>query len=170
MAKPIPLPSVSAILTQYSYCSDTGVFMHKFPQRSRRVHKNGTAGTLQKNGYLVLYVAGKRYLAHRVAWKLIYGCDPERQVDHKNTKRSQNFKDNLRLANLEEQAQNSSKKKNNKSGFKGVCWSEANKCWRANIYLAGKQTYLGHYKNPEDAHVAYINAAKQHFGEFANAG
>jgi hypothetical protein len=33
-----------------------------------------------------------------------------------------------------------------------------------------KVIYLGLHDDPESAHAAYLSAAKEHFGEFANDG
>ena len=41
--------------------------------------------------------------------------------------------------------------RNNKSGVKGVHWSEADRRWIAQIGFRGKEIYLGRYKRIEDA-------------------
>lgn len=47
--------------------------------------------------------------------------------------------------------------------FKGV--SARGNSWIANIYIDGKQRYIGAFKSPEDAAVAYDQAANQAWGD-----
>jgi len=37
----------------------------------------------------------------------------------------------------------------------------------ARIKVGRKQTYLGNFKTEEEAHSAYVEAAKKYFGEYA---
>lgn len=53
---------------------------------------------------------------------------------------------------------NSSTKKNNSSGIKGVTWYGKTGKWRAQIRYAGKMYHLGLYEKKEDAAVARENA------------
>lgn len=48
------------------------------------------------NGYLHGPVLGRYILAHRVAWAIHYGDEPEHQIDHINGDRSDNRIQNLR--------------------------------------------------------------------------
>ena len=114
--------------------------------------------------------AGKFYYAHRVAWFLHYGKWPRRQIDHINENKDDNRLSNLRLATNRQNARNRGKQKNNKSGFKGVCWMKQSKRWVAQICVDGTQTYLGLFDTPEEAHAVYCIAAEKHHGEFANTG
>lgn len=52
--------------------------------------------------------------------------------------------------------------KRNKSGHRGVSWSTKNKRWVAQIYINGKQNYLGSFINIDDAINAYECAAIEH--------
>lgn len=54
------------------------------------------------------------------------------------------------------------------SPFKGVCWRPIPKRWKAYIKINKKQIHLGYFSTPEEAAVAYNNAAIKYFGEFAN--
>jgi hypothetical protein len=52
-----------------------------------------------------------------------------------------------------------------KSGFKGV--RKKHNRWRAEISFNNKTIHLGVYDNILDAALAYDNAAKKYFGEYA---
>lgn len=89
------------------------------------------------------------------------------EVDHVNGDRLDNRRSNLRPATKLQNRLNRAMSRANKSGFKGVCWNEKLKKWRANICINGRQTHLGTFTNPVDAARAYNSAALLHFGTFA---
>jgi len=103
---------------------------------------------------------------HRVLMKLHYG-DKE-QVDHADMDKLNNQKTNLRFCNKSTNSMNRLVQKNNLSGFKGVSYIPKKKRWFARIMVDRKVTYLGMYKTPEEAHLAYKNAADRLHNEFAN--
>lgn len=104
--------------------------------------------------------------------RLILGLEPgdKRLPDHKNLDTLDNQRSNLRLCTQAENCRNQRRQKNNTSGFKGVSYSDHMSQWRARISLNEKTTHLGYFDTPELAHSAYVEAAKQMHGEFANAG
>lgn len=90
------------------------------------------------------------------------------QVDHINRNRLDNRRENLRLATRAQNMQNSVKKFDNKSGFKGVHKHSRNNSWIAQISFNGKMTHLGSFKTAEEASLAYNAAALRLHGDFAN--
>jgi len=50
----------------------------------------------RKDGYVQVQLNGVQYAAHRIAWKLCFGSDPEDHIDHVNHARSCNGLHNLR--------------------------------------------------------------------------
>jgi hypothetical protein len=87
-------------------------------------------------------------------------------VDHINRNGLDNRRSNLRIANQSQNLANS-RKRNSKSGLKGVRYVADCKKWAAYITVSYKQIYLGLFPSPEEAHEAYCHAARQHFGTFA---
>jgi hypothetical protein len=127
------------------------------------------AGSVSKSGYIYLSVDRKILLAHRIAWALAYGDWPNGHVDHVNGVRTDNRLCNLRDCERASNNANSKLRKDSSSGFKGVSFSKKMNKWYGQIRANGRLYYLGSYHTPEEAHAAYVNAAKLHFGEFARA-
>jgi hypothetical protein len=91
-------------------------------------------------------------------------------ADHIDNDGLNNRRDNLRLATRTQNAGNSRTWVNNSSGYKGVYFYKATGKYAAHIKDGPKQRTIGYFDTPEDAHIAYLEAAKRYFGEFANDG
>lgn len=154
-----PLPSKADIEARYSYDSDTGIF----------TRKTGTAAENTNGaGYVTLRINNKLWLAHRLAWMVVYNEDPgDRQIDHINRNRSDNRIANLRI--VERQANNFNRgvRSDNRSGIKGVRLRSDTNRWAARIRKDGKFICLGCFDTKEQAQVAYDKAAVELFGELA---
>ena len=90
-------------------------------------------------------------------------------ADHINGDGLDNRKLNLRIATHSQNHMNERRRKDNKTGYKGVSLltSYSRPMWQANICINQKQIYLGSFSTPELAYEAYCAAAKHYFGEFA---
>jgi AP2 domain/HNH endonuclease len=88
-------------------------------------------------------------------------------VDHVNGNGLDNRKANLRQATAQEQAWNRKKQGNCSSKYKGVCWSKHARKWVVHIKIDYQQVYLGYFKDEVEAALAYDEAARKNFGEFA---
>lgn len=107
---------------------------------------------------------GRFILMHR----LIIGDIPEGlEIDHINGDSLDNRRENLRICKHSQNRKNNKKYETNTSGFMGVHFRTERQKWVAMIYADGKRQYLGHYDTPEEAAVAYDEAALRLHGEFA---
>lgn len=114
------------------------------------------------SGYAVAKFKGKMISMHRFLMFEPHGLC----VDHINRKRRDNRFSNLRACPKGVNSFNSTRQKNNTSGFKGVSFHKKNSRWTAYI---GKSplVYLGSYATATEAAHAYNKAAQQRYGEYA---
>ncbi len=74
---------------------------------------------------------------------------------------------NLRPATKAQNQQNQKRRKDNRSGFKGVHWSAQKGKWQAHIQAHGRRRHLGFFADPVDGARAYDKAARELHGVFA---
>lgn len=158
-------PDVEEIASVLSYDAASGVFRWVVSRRGMPVSQ--VAGSLNQYGYRRIVVAGRRYLASNLAWLLVHGEWPTRQIDHKNGIRCDDRIDNLRLATRSQNMGNTNLHRDNRTGLKGVWLDRRRKKYCAQICVDGVKRSLGSYDNPEDAHAAYRTASREAFGEYA---
>jgi hypothetical protein len=159
------LISHDQLLACIHYDASTGVFTRKSRDGSW-----SPTGNVSGGGYVTIYVGGRSYAAGRLAWFWMTGIWPEAEVDHRDLNRQNNAWANLREALPVENTANKGVYQNNTSGFKGV-----NRLvvrgrfigWRARIGAGRQRRSLGVFQTPEEAHAAYVEAARRLHGEFA---
>jgi len=137
------------------YEPSTGLFTRRIA-KSTSVKIGEIAGSKDKQGYITLMVCGKLYKAHRLVWLYVNGVWPTNEIDHINGNKSDNRLINLRDVERWVNMHNQGKRKNNTSGFKGVC-RKGNK-WSAVIKINKKIHWIGVYETAEQA-----NAARQNY-------
>lgn len=164
----IPAPNADRMRELFDYDPCTGVLSWRVSTNSR-VKVGDEFGCLNKRGYRVGNVDGRLYVAHRLIWVWMTGCDPIIEVDHRNTVESDNRWENLRLATGTQNMGNVRLSSRSKSGLKGVTWDVRNKKWMAKVTKSGQQHYLGLFAVKSDAGAAYMRKAIELFGEFARA-
>lgn len=164
-----PLPPCEELHRLFSYDAETGELLWRIRPSNRavRVHPGDAAGTIGEKGYLVVGIARAYFLAHRLIWKMVTGCDPEDQIDHRDLNRANNRWINLRPASNGPNLANSKLRRDNKSGVKGVCWEESHKAWSAQIAVHGKQRRIGRFKDFDAAQTAITKERLRLHGEFA---
>ena len=153
-----------------NYNPESGVFTWKVNRSNKMA--GSIAGCLgRKGGYVKITYNNKNYAAHRLAWFFIFGSFPNSYIDHIDNDPENNKLSNLRIATNAQNQQNAKTRKDSKSGYKGVFFSKRRNKWMARIRLSRfVQKDIGLYDNPEAAHIAYCEAAKLYFGEYANYG
>ena len=142
------------------YDPDTGIFTN-LVYRGPNALKNDVVGSINNRGYLTLIIKGKNYKCHRLAWFYIHGVWPKDQIDHINQIKNDNRIINLREVSNSENQQNTSFRKNNFSGYKGICWHKASNKWLAKITLNKKIFHLGIFTSLNDAIAARKHAEEQ---------
>ena len=95
------------------------------------------------------------------------GSVARRGIDHADGDFANNKWANLRAANQSENSRNRRTRCDNSLGLKGVY--RAGTRYAARIFIGKKEEHLGCFGTAEEAHAAYIEAAKSRFGEFARA-
>lgn len=114
------------------------------------------AGSLMSsNGYWRVSIFGRYYLAHRLVWLYVTGNFPNHHIDHKNGCRIDNRFDNLREVLPAQNSKNRRMNSRNTSGFTGISFNKSNCLWIAYGWKNNKRAYLGSFKTPEMAHLAY---------------
>jgi hypothetical protein len=99
---------------------------------------------------------GKRHRLHRL---IMNENDSSVIIDHSDHNTLNNKKSNLRIATKTTNAQNMIKaRKDNKTGFLGVCFSARRNAFRATIKAHGKQKHLGYFETAEAAYKTYVRA------------
>lgn len=116
--------------------------------------------------YAVRVIKGRMRLLHRY----LLGVTDRRLVDHINRNGLDNRRANLRVCTPTQNNANRTVSRTSKSGYKGVWWHQQSaRPWRAAIKVHGQRRYLGTFRTAEEAHGAYLLAAKREFGEFARS-
>ena len=147
------------------YNHDTGVFT--WIKSIGGIKVGDVAGNKNDEGYIVFMVKRKQYKAHRLAYLYMTGNFPKNSIDHINHIRHDNRWTNLRDATHSQNQANRVKHKNNKSGYKGVCWSKTNKRWRARIEYMNKNIHIGYYTTLQEAAEAYKKKSIELNGKFS---
>lgn len=144
------------------YDPRTGVFVWRENRGSNQT-KGKAAGGLH-GPYLMIPVAKRLYLAHRLAWLYVHDSWPENEIDHINGVKTDNRIENLRDATRLTNAHNIAKARSDAvSGVRGVRWSSRYNSWHALLQHEGRRMHLGSFKSMEEAMAAY-EAKKRSLG------
>lgn len=142
-----------------AYDQSSGLFSWRV-SRGGSAQAGAVAGSLDSKGYLQIKVAGRLYLAHRLAWLYVYGEFPDGHLDHIDRNPKNNSIANLRICSRSENHQNLGLRATNTSGVTGVAWIKRSERWLAYINVNGARRRLGLFANKADAVAARINAKR----------
>lgn len=146
---------------------DRGVLMWRRNRRARRGRSGEEVGTLTKQGYRRVNIAGRFYLAHRVIYSMAVSDIPDgMQIDHVNGDVLDNRPSNLRIATHSQNNQNSSTARG-RTGVRGVNMYRGK--YRARIYADGKLLRSKVFASLVEAAATRRRWMQELHGEFACA-
>lgn len=140
------------------YDPDTGLFLWR--KKTGTKSAGAGAGTPHKE-YIRIQIDRKLYRAHRLAWLYMTGAWPATELDHRNTVGTDNWWNNLRLANrfTNMQNQRTAHVSNHTTGLLGA--HRQGDRFRARIRYRGRGKSLGMFPTAQLAHAAYVNAKRK---------
>lgn len=164
----------------FDYNRETGVLTWRprpqrhFPKERDRLVFNAlfagkVAGYKNDRGYVVVRILGRQWRAHRIAWAIAHGRMPLEMIDHINGITDDNRIANLREADRCQNQWNSKVRADSSTGIKGAA-IRSDGLYTSSISIRGRYKYLGTFRTAEQAHQAYLEAARENFGVFANDG
>lgn len=121
---------------------------------------------LTEGGYVRGRVEKNLIYMHRAIASAI-GLDCAHDISFKDKNPLNNQRNNIR-ASTDAQTTWTKIVGRSLSGKKGVTWNSKREKWHSRITVHGKRIHLGWFDDKEKAHTTYCEAAKHHFGEFAN--
>lgn len=104
---------------------------------------------------------------HLKLHKYITDTNSKQIIDHRDRNKDNNRKSNLIHSDKYRNARNSSKARNNASGYIGVSYNKKRKEWKASVSKNNKEVFLGWYKNKEDALIARLKGEAKYYGKDA---
>ena len=150
------------------YDPETGVFTW-IVDRSSKVKAGSVAGVKHHSGYVYIKLFSKCYAAHRLAFLYMLGYI-HKYVDHRNGVRDENWFGNLRACSRSQNNCNAAKRKDNKSGIKGVYFHKHTGKWVAQVKHLKVCYHLGVFENITDAAEAVRKKREELHREFTNHG
>lgn len=136
------------------YDAPTGVFRWRKEMKHGRIKPWSIAGCVDGDGYIKIKFDQQDYRAHRLAWLYVHGQMPEHQIDHINGIRNDNRICNLRQATIKQNNENTSLRKDNSTGCRGVHFSKREGKYVAKVEHNKQRILVGYFDQLEDAAIA----------------
>lgn len=147
----------------FTYEAETGLLRRI--SGGRKLYPWRGAGEDRK--YLLTQIRAEPIYLHQAVWLYHYGWLPK-YIDHRDRDTKNCRIENLRPATNAQNQYNSTIKRTNQCGFKGVRLHirGGRKPYQAKIVFEGKQISLGYYATPGEAGAAYAAALPKYAGEY----
>lgn len=158
-------PSQARLKEFFDY-HDSGWLVWKKTKGSR-TKIGSSAGGITVHGYYTVGFDQKKHQLSRLIYIWHNGDIGAFDIDHKDRVTTNNKITNLRICTRSFNNGNTKIPVTNTTGFKGVSYEKRRGKFEAYINFKSKKKHLGYYERPEDAAVAYNEAAVKYFGEFA---
>lgn len=137
-----------------NYDKETGDFTWIYSRKYTLIGRN--AGGYDKYGYKRIWIDGKFFFSHRLAWLFVTGNFPENQIDHVNQIKDDNKFSNLRDVTHDlNQKHKTAPNINNSVGIRGVY--RKGDAYKAEIKCNGIKVKLGTFKTAIEAKEAYMS-------------
>jgi len=99
--------------------------------------------------------------------RLIMYAPKGMHVDHKDRNGLNNQRSNLRICSNIQNCYNRGANKGGSSKYKGVCFCNTHRRWRARLMINGNAKMLGYFKTELEAGIIINIAARKYHGEFS---
>lgn len=165
MKKTINSHVIESAKNRFHYDPEEGKF---YRMRGRATNRRVAEEVeFSNHGYIVLCFLSTKFMAHRIAWAMVYGdLADDVFIDHIDGDKKNNKINNLRIATKQQNAWNVGLAKQNTSGVKGVHFDSHSKMWRASC----QHKKLGRFKTKEEAAEAARSYREKAHGQFVNHG
>lgn len=153
-------------LVKYDPVTGLFLFRHFFTSRPIGWYE-GNRGV---RGYRRIWIEGRNYMAHHIAFVLMRGRWPTKEIDHINGIESDNRWINLRLVTRLQQCMNRKTAKHNTTGVSGVSrfvTKDGQLRFRSAMRINRQFISLGVFDTVEEASAARKVAERKFYGEFA---
>ncbi len=143
-----------------NYNPETGVFRWvDGPRAGMPAGSIVGVGDRAGNRYIQIFLEGRKFYAHRLAWLYVTGEMPTLKVGHTNGDGLDNRWVNLVHVSAFESQHRCARGPLGKNIYPGVVASGSR--FGAKIKVRGKRKWLGTYETPELAYAAYREAKRQ---------
>ena len=160
--------TVQELQRRFSYdnsgCLIRKVITHttSYPGEKIWGHSTGT-----REGYRRLYIGhADKIPFHAAVFAVVHGRWPRGMIDHIDRNSKNNRIENLREATRSQNRFNEKLNSRNKTGYRGIYWSESRKSFRVILGVKGKYKFLGCFKNKRDAVKAQREGILRYHKEF----
>jgi hypothetical protein len=103
---------------------------------------------------------------HQAVYRHYFGPVPAGlEIDHIDRDPGNNLPMNLRAVSRSINVANGKRRRDNTTGFRGVCWHKPSKSWRGEIQVRGRRISLGYHATARKAADAVNEAYRRYFPE-----